>query len=253
LYKTTDEKYFLEKSIAKKYLKVLYAFLFVKGKKCIKNFFKDVLYYYNIRYNNMSENSSLPQIPPSLSNKATLEYLTNPYYQNVLNARNKKNTFIKKDDEVDKKDISFYRKRIVALTKDMLKGIEPPFPNNNIKKIYEDYVKNLINYFKIIDRKDILQDQYDKVIIEDDTSMNPIDANSIEDINDALKQIETINYEKADELMMKKTIRVSNLDDFVVILKNENEKNDRIIPIKKEIDLKTSNLKTKGIKVKSKK
>ena len=211
----------------------------------------------------MSENS-LPQIPPpSLSNKATLEYLTNPYYQNVLNARNKKNTLIKKEDEVDKKDISFYRKRIVALTKDMLKGIEPPFPNNDIKKIYEDYVKNLINYFKIIDRKDILQDQYDKVILdEDDTSMNPnananananaIDANSIEDINDALKQIQTINYEKADELMMKKTIRVSNLDDFVVVLKNEDEKNDRIIPIKKEIDLKTPNLKTKGIKVKIK-
>ena len=39
----------------------------------------------------MSENSSLPPLPPpSLSNKATLEYLTNPYYQNVLNARNKK-------------------------------------------------------------------------------------------------------------------------------------------------------------------
>ena len=210
----------------------------------------------------MSENSSLPPLPPpSLSNKATLEYLTNPYYQNVLNARNKKKTLMNKEDEVDKKDISFYRKRIVALTKDMLKGIEPPFPNEDIKKIYEDYVKNLINYFKMIDRKDILQDQYDKVILdEDDTSMNAnanananaIDANSIEDINDALKQIQTINYEKADELMMKKTIRVSNLDDFVVILKNEDEKNDRIIPIKKEIDLKTPNLKTKGIKVKIK-
>ena len=177
----------------------------------------------------MSENSSLPPLPPpSLSNKATLEYLTNPYYQNVLNARNKKKTLMNKEDEVDKKDISFYRKRIVALTKDMLKGIEPPFPNEDIKKIYEDYVKNLINYFKMIDRKDILQDQYDKVILdEDDTSMNAnanananaIDANSIEDINDALKQIQTINYEKADELMMKKTIRVSNLDDFVFILK----------------------------------
>ena len=210
----------------------------------------------------MSENSSLPPLPPpSLSNKATLEYLTNPYYQNVLNARNKKKTLMNKEDEVDKKDISFYRKRIVALTKDMLKGIEPPFPNEDLKKIYEDYVKNLINYFKMIDRKDILQDQYDKVILdEDDTSMNAnanananaIDANSIEDINDALKQIQTINYEKADELMMKKTIRVSNLDDFVVILKNEDEKNDRIIPIKKEIDLKTPNLKTKGIKVKIK-
>jgi hypothetical protein len=198
----------------------------------------------------MSENTSLPQIPGTLSNKATLEYLTNPYYQNILITRNKKNTLINKEDEIDKNDISFYRKRIVALTKDMLKGIEPPFPNNDIKKIYEDYVKNLINYFKIIDRKDILQDQYDKIIL--DNSANAIDLNSINDINDALNQIETINYEKANELMMKKTIRVSNLDDFVVILKNENEKNDRIIPIKKEIDLKTPNLKTKGIKVKVK-
>ena len=206
----------------------------------------------------MTENSSLPSLPssslplpplPSLSNKATLEYLTNPYYQNVLSSRNKKNTLINnKEDQIDKNDISFYRKRIVALTKDMLKGIEPPFPNKDIKKIYEDYVKNLINYFKIIDRKDILQDQY---II--DASMNDIDLNSIDDIKDALNQIETINYEKANELMMKKTIRVSNLDDFVVILKNEDEKNDRIIPTKKEINLKSPNLKTKGIKVKSKK
>ena len=53
------------------------------------------------------------------TNKCTLEYLTNPQYQKDY----KKKTKTKTDDfELNKEQCSFYRKRIIAVTKHMLKG-----------------------------------------------------------------------------------------------------------------------------------
>ena len=93
------------------------------------------------------------------TNNVILKYLTNPYYQNVITARNKNilnNNENDNESSISKEDIQFYRKRIVALTKDMLKGINT---NNEVKKEHEEYVHHMINYFKMVDRKDILQKQ----------------------------------------------------------------------------------------------
>lgn len=181
------------------------------------------------------------------TNNVTLKYLTNPYYQNVMTSRNnqtiKDNEMLNNESSVTKEDISFYRKRIVALTKEMLKGT---VPNKDIKKEHDEYVRHMINYFKMGDRNDILQKQY---AAEDDNSKTEKD-NAID--NDMI-DISGIELEKVNELMMKKMIKIANLDDFVIIANNKKENDDRIIPIKKEIDLKTPNLRIKGIKKKMKK
>ena len=191
--------------------------------------------------------------------QATLEYLTAPYYQNVMNARKKnKETLndIDAESSISKDDIHFYRKRIVALTKDMLKGIEAPAPNKDIKSQHDAYVRHMIQYFRMIDRKDILQDQYSSVATENESlKTSEGEANEAEE---ASEEEEFITLEKANKLMMqKKTIKIANLDDFVIIQNNDldelNAKDEkRRIPIKKEIDLKTPNLKTKGIRKKKK-
>ena len=180
------------------------------------------------------------------TNDVTLKYLTNPYYQNVITARNKNilnNNENDNESSISKEDIQFYRKRIVALTKDMLKGINT---NNEVKKEHEEYVHHMINYFKMVDRKDILQKQYiggeaevKEVVVEKD------DMDSID--------ISNIKMEKVNELMMNKTIKVANLNDFVIITNTTKKEGGEEMPKKKEIDLKSPNLKTKGIIKKEKK
>jgi len=178
------------------------------------------------------------------TNDVTLKYLTNPYYQNVITARNKNivNNNEPGESSISKEDIQFYRKRIVALTKDMLKGINT---NNEVKKEHEEYVHHMINYFKMVDRKDILQKEYigegeEKKVDEDDNDDDGID-------------ISNIKMEKVNELMMKKTIKVENLNDFVIITNTTKKEGGEEMPKKKEIDLKSPNLKTKGIIKKEKK
>ena len=176
------------------------------------------------------------------TNDVTLKYLTNPYYQNVITARNK-NVLNENDNEsaISKEDIQFYRKRIVALTKDMLKGINT---NNEVKKEHEEYVHHMINYFKMVDRKDILQKQY----IGGDAEVKEGEKDDMDSID-----ISNIKMEKVNELMMKKTIKVANLNDFVIITNINKKEGREEMPKKKEIDLKSPNLKTKGIIKKEKK
>lgn len=174
----------------------------------------------------------------------TLEYLTTPYYHNILTSRKKNTLNENKQTDISKEDINFYRKRIVAMTKDLLKGSDIPIPNTNLKTHYEEYVRHMVEYFKMIDRKDIIQEQYkrDENDIENDTSNN--DINPLNEID-----ITNVKLEKADELMMKKTIKIANLDDFITITTNEDQ-HKQVLPKKKEIDLKCAELKTKGIKKK---
>ena len=79
---------------------------------------------------------------------------------------------------------------------------------------------------------------------------------NIPNVADAIKDEDLPDFSSANDLMMRKTITVSNLDNYI-ISKQDNSMNEvRIIPLKLEIDLKTHDLKTKGIppkKVKSKK
>jgi len=159
-----------------------------------------------------------------------------------------------------KSDIKFYRKRITALTKDMLKGDIPD--NSYIKVIYESYVNGLIKYFKMVDTSDIIQQQYlnEASEVGAGTSANEVGAGT--SANEVVAATNTLdipidipNSNKEitiDNTMMRKHSGVSTLDNFVIKQSNDS-KETRIIPLIIDVDLKEPSLKKKGVKEKVKK
>ena len=179
---------------------------------------------------------------------ASLTYLTNPIYQQILKQQPQATVCN------NKSDIKFYRKRITALTKDMLKGEIPE--NSYIKTIYDTYVTGLIKYFKMVDTTDIIQQQYLKAedIEQNVTEQN---ADATEQNADATeqnailtnKEITTVNM---NNQLMRKHSTIATLDNFVIKLPNETS-DTRIIPLIIDVDLKEPSLKKKGVKDKKRK
>ena len=162
-------------------------------------------------------------------NDVSLEYLINP----ILNDKIKIN--LEKSDKEFENDKKFYRKRIVNLTKNLFnddKNLE------NLNNIFNLYCKNIIEYLKQIDRKDIISNIYNNSDIEIINSN--IDNDNIE-LND--KKLHIFN-----SIVYKESKKNLNLNKFINIKKNNNENN---FPLQKDIDLKDPKLKKKGLKKKN--
>jgi hypothetical protein len=179
---------------------------------------------------------------------ASLTYLTNPLYQQVLKQQTQHAM------HSNKSDIKFYRKRITALTKDMLKGEIPD--NSYIKTIYETYVNGLIKYFKMVDTSDIIQQQYLNADVgANGVGANGVGANGVGANGVGANEVLDTNSNKEitiDNTMMRKHTGVSTLDNFVIKQPND-AKETRIIPLIIDVDLKEPSLKKKGVKEKIKK
>jgi hypothetical protein len=163
----------------------------------------------------------------TIENSSILEYLTNPAYYSII-AKSKPKT----ETILNKEDARFYRKRIIALTKEMLKSGDIA-PTKGIKEAFDVYVNILIKYFKIVDKTDIIQDQYDK---EEESNLQ--------------EQLDTeVDIEQMDIVhILRGSAPTPNLNNFVVTSTTHPE--TRVIPIKLEVDLNSPSLKTKGIKPK---
>jgi hypothetical protein len=155
------------------------------------------------------------------TNKFTLEYLTNPLYQKEF----KNNT--KVTDELNKEQCSFYKKRIIAITKEMLKG---EYYSENLKKIHKEYIQSLINHFKKVDEIELIQQEY-----------RDISFNKITD----LSNVTQINATNVNEIIMKKNKPVS-IDNFVT-KKVIQIKKDILIPKKRVLNVNTPAHKIKGV------
>ena len=173
--------------------------------------------------------------------QASLLYLTNPLYQQIIKQQ--------KENKVStsKSDIKFYRKRITSLTKEMLKGDIPD--NTYVKHIYETYVNELIKYFKMIDTRDIIQKQYEEEQEQEDKTLDTILEEELEVI-DNKKEI-TISSSSMNNCMMRKIPNIPSLDNFVIKL-NDESKETRIIPVILDVNLREPSLKKKGVKDKIK-
>lgn len=185
---------------------------------------------------NVLSPKSLQHYKNTMEENATLEFLTNPLYRNLMMKQNSNDSDKNNSKKANKEEIKFYRKRITSLSKDMLKGV---FPNETLKKIHDDYVNYIIMYFRMIDTKDILQAEYNDFTnptLNDNENDNEL--NNIEEFN-------TIN--QANQQIMKKIVNVSNLDNYI-IKKNGDMNKDQIIPNKKEINLQCPSLRMKGVK-----
>jgi hypothetical protein len=159
----------------------------------------------------------------------TLEYLMNKeQYEKYLVQRNPKTKLN------NKKDKKFYRRRIFDLTKQLLSNESPENLMPDVKYAFENYVNACINFYKILDKTDIIQEDYTGLEIDIKNEIN------IDNIG---------NADEANQLMMR-SIKISHppslLDNFVKI-KNAKPQVEPVIPKQKDINLKDPNLKNKGI------
>jgi hypothetical protein len=180
----------------------------------------------------------------------TLEYFSNyGLYNKCLN---------KLDTEKFKiSDKKFYKKRIINATKNMVKG---EFENDGLREIFNKYVFSLITHFKKMDTHEIIQKKYQDVSncdgsynidisnnseLDDVTNENEIDisCNSITNLASMLNP---------NELLYKKNeSKILTMDNFVNKKTKQNIKQP--IPLKKNINLREPEFKTKGIQKKQKK
>ena len=172
----------------------------------------------------------------NLTDAASLEFLLNPIYTQGGKKGNDKKTSSSKD--LNKVDVKFYRKRIEAMTKTLLKGAaddEMPF-----QEAYVAYVNSVIGYFKAIDRHELVQEQL--LHTETDVISSVV----------AGETGEVFSLQKADEVMQVKNIQYANLDNYVktVVVENTSETSSRIIPMRLDLNLQTPALKRKGVRPK---
>lgn len=180
----------------------------------------------------------------------TMEYLINKQYHN----------FFKKDGEmlnsINKRDKKFYKKRILNVTRDLFLNDEINV-SPDVKESYNNYIKHCIEYFKMLDKSDIIQNDYnnDKLIIENENededkiiedNAGPINQENIMTTN--ITPITPINnsYNNANSILFNKTNK-NTLDNFVKKIHIEKNRIPDIIPRKRRINLKDPLLKNKGV------
>jgi len=167
----------------------------------------------------------------NLVNEITLEYLMSK--EQHAKFMNKKKEGVSSGERKDKK---FYRKRILNLSRELLLNQVPDMMLGDVRVAFDHYVKMCINYFKILDETDIIQEDYDGMCGE------------LKMLDNALGAEDTATTAAdADKLLMR-TIKTNKgpLDNFVKI-KSTKLPNPPIIPIQKDINLKDPELKNKGI------
>jgi hypothetical protein len=166
-------------------------------------------------------------------NKFNLELLINPLYQKGV-VKTEKNK-----DKNSKTDLKFYRKRILALTNDYIKGNYDQHGMNNeaLRHLHGEYIYNVIQYFKMTDKIDIIQNEHHIVDISSSSLYLPIPSSSIA----PTKEDQMCNDTR---LTVK---RVNTLDSYVKRTKNV-DKNPISLPVNRVINYHVPELKIKGVK-----
>lgn len=166
------------------------------------------------------------------TNKIDLMYFTNNSARRMMDEKEKEK---KKQNKIDKKDVKFYRKRILQLTKDLLRGGKS---SNIINESFNAFVETAIKSFKFQDEAEILQKEFE----------------DLEEKKKANKDEKEFVSLESDKLMMKDLRNKKNdtIKNFAVV-KTKKKKEKIKTPTQKKIDLKTEELKNKGVKKKKKK
>jgi hypothetical protein len=151
--------------------------------------------------------------------------------------------------EVREKDKKFYKKRILHLTNNLISGIKEPDDDINI--IFEIYLHKVIQYFKMIDRNEIIQNEINGVVGD----YGDIEKNGIEEQEQTNeKDKDDADFLHQNHNSSKKILqndRIPTLDKFVKIKKRDIEEaletNPIILPQKIKYHLNDSKFKNKGI------
>lgn len=154
-------------------------------------------------------------------NNLNLQYLTNPSAIKRYEKMKENQLYYTEED------LRFYRKRILHLTKDLLKG--KVSESSLVRDSYENYVKMCINNFKFLDKRDIIQEEY-------------------KNMEDKKTECKDINMEETNRKILRGTSLPGpkTIDKFIKI-KRTKEKRKGELPQRKEIDIKNPELKNKGL------
>ena len=144
-------------------------------------------------------------------NRITLECLTNY-----------KHTLVTDKSAICKKDMKFYRKRIIGMVKNLLYD-----ENANFSKQETDFINDCIDNFKTIDNTDLLQKELANI---DHTTAAKL----------------SVEYKNQDKLLMR-TKKV-NMDSFV----KRSGGHQPIMPQRREVKLDDPSLRIKGLQIKDK-
>lgn len=149
-----------------------------------------------------------------------------------------KHVMKQREKQISKEDFKFYRKRIFNLFKDIISNNASNDLTPDVKYAYDSFVKTTIDYFKVIDNNDLLQEEYNNIKTEENI-LNEFTEENTED---------KINYSDANNLMMRLVkMDIPTLDKYVK--KTKYKKDDSIfLPKSREVDIMKPELKNKGLK-----
>jgi len=184
----------------------------------------------NDKVNNQRVENNENEYENRILTEITIDYLINKKtYERLINLKKER------IDDCYKKDKKFYKKRINNLTRNLMDNKKESYPNN-INKTFDNYIKEAIEYFKLLDETDIFQEDYIGLQLLEEMELEEESEEKVEKINDT---------EIIKSFMLPKN-NVPNLDNFVKIKKTQEEKIVKL-PIQKEINLLDNQYKTKGI------
>lgn len=167
----------------------------------------------------------------SLVNQITLDCLLN---KETLG----KHVMKQREKQINKEELNFYRKRIYNLFKEIISNKPPEDLQPDVKYAYDTFIKASINYFKVVDNNDLLQEEYKDVTI----SLNNCSESHDKDTTNLT------SHDEANKLLMRSIkMDVPTLDKYVK--RTSVKKQDNIIlPKSREVDIMNPELKNKGLK-----
>lgn len=143
-----------------------------------------------------------------------------------------------REKQINKEELNFYRKRIYNLFKEIISNKQPLDMPPDVKYAYDTFIKASINYFKVADNNDLLQEEYKDVEF-------PLQECS--DSDTKLTENFVVNDEANKLLMRSVKMDVPTLDKYVK--RTSIKKDDNIIlPKSREVDIMNPELKNKGLK-----
>jgi hypothetical protein len=171
----------------------------------------------------------------NIISELTLECLMNKsqYAKYLSQSEGKPNNKI-----VNKKEKKFYKRRIFDLTKQLLNNEKPEMMLPDVSSAFDSYAKICIEYFKALDKTDIIQSDYDGFVDGESLGSNTLSESEQAEINKLLmRSIKITEPNSLEKLVKRTTTKICQKAP--------------ILPMQKDINLKDPVLKNKGIRKKN--
>ena len=193
---------------------------------------------------NQIDKQQLSKEEAELIHSIDMEYLINPEQHKKITEKYYKS-------KANNVEIRFYRKRILQLTRDLIAG---NIANSNLEYSFGCYLNEAIKYFKFIDKKDIIQEDYSEVNNEQKRREGEKIKRKTSNNLFSIQETAQIDGKNADELLMNlPEPKGPSIENFIKINKTHVDQEEKIMPKQRNINLKDPKLKKKGVKKSHKK